>query len=105
MWPRPTRSPTAPEVTESTAGVPAIPAPPPEIAAASGSWLRSLTLAERRVLIAAGLGWMFDSMDFLIYVLAIGRLKTYFGFGDATAGLLGTLTLRQRRRRRARRSA
>jgi len=39
------------------------------------------------------LGWMFDSMDFLIYVLAIARLKTYFGFGDATAGLLGTLTL------------
>ena len=28
-----------------------------------------------------------------IYVLAIGRLKTYFGFGDSTAGLLGTLTL------------
>ena len=39
------------------------------------------------------LGWMFDSMDFLIYVLAIGRLKGYFGFGDSTAGLLGTLTL------------
>src|SRR5262245_6717917 len=39
------------------------------------------------------LGWMFDAMDFLIYVLAIGRLKAYFGFGDATAGLLGTLTL------------
>ncbi|HEU4994925.1 MAG TPA: MFS transporter, partial [Gemmatimonadaceae bacterium] len=39
------------------------------------------------------LGWMFDAMDFLIYVLAIGRLKSHFGFGDATAGLLGTLTL------------
>lgn len=39
------------------------------------------------------LGWMFDSMDFLIYVLAIGRLEHYFGFGDSTAGLLGTLTL------------
>lgn len=48
---------------------------------------------ERRVLVAAGLGWMFDSMDFLIYVLAIGHLKSYFGFNDATAGLLGTLTL------------
>ena len=36
---------------------------------------------------------MFDSMDFLIYVLAIGRLKMYFSFGDGTAGLLGTLTL------------
>jgi MFS family permease len=39
------------------------------------------------------LGWMFDAMDFLIYVLAIGRIKSYFGFNDATAGLLGTLTL------------
>ncbi len=65
----------------------------PELAVARGSWLRTLTIAERRALLAAGLGWMFDSMDFLIYVLAIGRLKSYFGFGDATAGLLGTLTL------------
>ena len=39
------------------------------------------------------LGWMFDSMDFLIYVLAIGRLQAYFGFDAATAGLLGTMTL------------
>jgi MFS family permease len=82
-------------VTESTAGAPApaVPAAATGIAATSGAWLRALTTAERRVLIAAGLGWMFDSMDFLIYVLAIGRLKSYFGFGDATAGLLGTLTL------------
>lgn len=81
-------------MTESTAGVPTPAGPAASgIAAASGSWLRALTVAERRVLIAAGLGWMFDSMDFLIYVLAIGRLKSYFGFGDATAGLLGTLTL------------
>ena len=56
-------------------------------------WISTLTAPQRRALIAAMLGWMFDSMDFLIYVLAIGRLKTYFGFGDATAGLLGTLTL------------
>jgi MFS family permease len=74
-------------VTDSTLGL------APELAVARGSWLRSLTTVERRALIAAGLGWMFDSMDFLIYVLAIGHLKSYFGFGDATAGLLGTLTL------------
>ena len=59
----------------------------------SRPWYRQLTRVQRRVLLAAMLGWMFDSMDFLIYVLAIGRLKGYFGFGDATAGLLGTLTL------------
>ena len=32
-------------------------------------------------------------MDFLLYVMAIGRLKAYFGIDDATAGLLGTFTL------------
>jgi MFS family permease len=56
-------------------------------------WLFALTPPQRRVLLAAMLGWMFDSMDFLIYVLAIGRLKSYFGFDDRTAGLLGTATL------------
>jgi MFS family permease len=56
-------------------------------------WFRTLTAVQRRTLLAAMLGWMFDSMDFLIYVLAIGRLKQYFGFSDATAGFLGTLTL------------
>ena len=56
-------------------------------------WFFSLPSNQRRALLAAMLGWMFDAMDFLIYVLAITRLKTYFGFGDATAGLLGTLTL------------
>ena len=61
--------------------------------ARSEPWFRSLTANQRRALIAAMLGWMFDSMDFLIYVLAIGHLKRYFGFGDSTAGLLGTLTL------------
>jgi MFS family permease len=57
------------------------------------NWIRTLTSAQRRALFAAMLGWMFDAMDFLIYVLAIGRIKAYFGFDDATAGLLGTLTL------------
>jgi MFS family permease len=61
--------------------------------ARSEPWYGSLTANERRALVAAMLGWMFDSMDFLIYVLAIGRLERYFGFGDSTAGLLGTATL------------
>ena len=29
---------------------------------------------------------MLDAMDFMLYAMAVGRLKTYFGFGDATAG-------------------
>jgi MFS family permease len=54
---------------------------------------RDATPAQWRTLAAAMLGWMFDSMDFLIYVMAIGKLKAYFGFDDATAGLLATVTL------------
>jgi MFS family permease len=57
------------------------------------SWLKTLTAAQRRALFAAMAGWMFDSMDFLIYVLAIGRIQSYFGFDAASAGLLGTFTL------------
>ena len=45
------------------------------------------------MLLAAKLGWMLDAMDFLLYVMVIGRLKAYFDFDDATAGLLGTITL------------
>src|SRR6476469_5524502 len=57
------------------------------------SWIKTLTAPQRRALFAAMAGWMFDAMDFLIYVLAIGRIQAYFGFNAATAGLLGTFTL------------
>lgn len=56
-------------------------------------WYRTITAEQWRVLAAAKLGWMLDAMDFLLYVMAIGRLKAYFDFDDATAGLLGTITL------------
>lgn len=56
-------------------------------------WYRTVTPAQWRALAAAKLGWMLDAMDFLLYVMAIGELKRYFGFDDATAGLLGTVTL------------
>ncbi len=60
---------------------------------ATTPWYRDITREQWRVLIAAKLGWMLDAMDFLLYVMAIGRLKAAFGFDDATAGLLGTVTL------------
>lgn len=56
-------------------------------------WYRTITRDQWRALAAAKLGWMLDAMDFLLYVMAIGALKTYFGFDDAFAGLLGTITL------------
>ena len=54
---------------------------------------RDVTPAQWKTLIAAMAGWMFDSMDFMIYVMAIGRLQKYFGFDAAQAGLLATVTL------------
>jgi MFS family permease len=56
-------------------------------------WYRTISREQWRALAAAKLGWMLDAMDFLLYVMAIGQLKTYFGFDDSTAGLLGTVTL------------
>ncbi|NUQ11207.1 MAG: MFS transporter [Gemmatimonadaceae bacterium] len=60
---------------------------------ADGPWYRGITRDQWRALAAAKLGWMLDAMDFLLYVMAIGQLKAYFGFDDGTAGLLGTVTL------------
>lgn len=56
-------------------------------------WYRTITPYQWRVLLAAKLGWMLDAMDFMLYAMAIGQLRAYFGFNDATAGLLGTITL------------
>jgi MFS family permease len=61
--------------------------------AIAAPWYRTITADQWRVLIAAKLGWMLDAMDFMLYAMAIGQLRTYFGFDDATAGMLGTVTL------------
>jgi MFS family permease len=57
------------------------------------AWYRTITVDQWRTLAAAKLGWMLDAMDFMLYAMAIGQLRTYFGFNDATAGMLGTITL------------
>jgi MFS family permease len=56
-------------------------------------WYRTVTPEQWRVLAAAKLGWMLDAMDFMLYAMALGQLRAYFQFDDATAGLLGTVTL------------
>jgi MFS family permease len=67
----------------------------PSVAAAVPAvpWYRTITREQWQVLIAAKFGWMLDAMDFMLYAMAIGQLRTYFGFNDATAGMLGTVTL------------
>ncbi|MGB7218600.1 MAG: MFS transporter [Vicinamibacterales bacterium] len=61
--------------------------------APSVAWYRTITPVQWRVLAAAKLGWMLDAMDFMLYAMAIGQLRAYFSINDATAGLLGTVTL------------
>ena len=56
-------------------------------------WYRTVTREQWRVLLAAKFGWMLDAMDFMLYTMAVGQLRSYFGFGDDTAGMLGTATL------------
>src|SRR5678815_2007458 len=56
-------------------------------------WYRTVTRQQWRTLLAAKFGWMLDAMDFMLYTMAVGQLRTYFGFGDDTAGMLGTVTL------------
>ena len=60
---------------------------------AAAPWYRTITADQWRALAAAKLGWMLDAMDFMLYAMAIAQLRTYCGFDDATAGLLGTATL------------
>ena len=85
-------------VLSSDRNLPAVTSPSPAVASATASgpsipWYRTISAAQWRVLAAAKLGWMLDAMDFMLYAMAVGRLKTYFGFDDATAGMLGTITL------------
>ena len=61
--------------------------------AATVPWYRTITPEQWRVLAAAKFGWMLDAMDFMLYAMAIGQLRSYFGFGDDVAGWLGTVTL------------
>jgi MFS family permease len=65
----------------------------PSVRGGSVPWYREILPDQWRVLAAAKLGWMLDAMDFMLYAMAIGQLRTYFGFNDATAGMLGTITL------------
>jgi len=54
---------------------------------------RSTTAAQRRTLIAAGLGWMLDAFDVMLYSLVLATLMRGLGMSKATAGFLNTLTL------------
>ncbi len=53
----------------------------------------STTSAQRRTLLAAGLGWMLDAFDVMLYSIVLATLMRELGMSKGTAGLLNTLTL------------
>lgn len=57
------------------------------------AWPRQTTSAERRSLVAGGLGWMLDSFDVALYSLVLAHLMRRFGMTEAVGGLLNSLTL------------
>jgi MFS family permease len=56
-------------------------------------WPRDVTPAERKSLIAGGLGWMLDAMDVMLYSLVLTYLIREFSMDTRTAGFLNSLTL------------
>ena len=62
-------------------------------AAAPVPWYRTITREQWQALAAAKVGWMLDAMDFMLYLVALNQLRSYFGFDDRMAGLLATVAL------------
>ena len=56
-------------------------------------WWREGTPAARRALIAAGVGWMLDAFDVMLYALVLASIIRDLGLSKETAGLLGSATL------------
>jgi MFS family permease len=56
-------------------------------------WPQDISPAERKSLIAGGLGWMLDAMDVMLYSFVLAYLIRDFGMSTGTAGLLNSLTL------------
>jgi len=55
--------------------------------------LRQATPVQRRTVFAAGLGWMLDSFDAMLYALVLAHVMQDFGMSKRVSGLLYTLTL------------
>src|SRR5467141_3446491 len=53
----------------------------------------TVTVAQRRTLLAAALGWMLDAFDTMLYALVLAHIMRDLGMSKATSGLLYTLTL------------
>jgi MFS family permease len=52
-----------------------------------------ITVAQRRTLLAASLGWMLDAFDAMLYALVLTHVMRDLGMSKSTGGLLNSLTL------------
>ena len=52
-----------------------------------------VTAEQRRTLLAASLGWMLDSMDMMLYSMALVAIRREMGISASTSGLLISVTL------------
>src|SRR5215831_5302140 len=57
------------------------------------AWWTRADRQAKTALIAAGLGWMLDAFDVMLYALVLGSIRKELGLDAATAGLLQSLTL------------
>lgn len=56
-------------------------------------WPAEVTVAEKRSLLAGGLGWMLDAMDVMLYSMVLADLVAHLGMSKPQAGFLNSLTL------------
>jgi MFS family permease len=60
---------------------------------APAGWYRTITPLQWRTLAAAGLGWLLDAMDVMLYAFALTAIKAEFSLSAASAGALASVTL------------
>ncbi len=56
-------------------------------------WPAQVSRAQKRSLVAGGLGWMLDGMDVMLYSMVLAELLVHLGISKAEAGFLNSLTL------------
>jgi len=57
------------------------------------TWPARTTAAQRRSLLAGGLGWMLDAMDVMLYSMVLAELMLHLDMTKPQAGFLNSLTL------------
>jgi MFS family permease len=57
------------------------------------AWWREGTPDAQRALVAAGLGWMLDAFDVMLYALLLASIIADLGISRGTAGAIGSATL------------